>query len=211
MSSSKPHRTRPQLESVNEIHNEHCPNKNGHLHDPSFCTKIKNLKGEGEAERQHQNSHSMKEPPCPKLLVGPTGDRPGAFVFTLGIFDCGLPEDVHNPPQRPTNARTSIPTEGFAAEQRPPCARSPWAIQPDRSFLKRNSGCYKRRADSRGCKVGSTFRLVGGNILSEWQHQIINNEQRGVKVLFTGFKLIIYIVPPALQTVAMYAPNSTFF
>jgi hypothetical protein len=51
--------------------------------------------------------------------------------------------------------------------------------------------------------VGSTFRLVGGNILPEGEQQIIKYEQRGEKVLFTGFELIINIVPPALQTVAM--------
>ena len=132
-----------------------------------------------------------------------TGERRGALVLFLGVFDSRLPEGVHKPPQWTTNARTSGPTEGFAAQQRPPCARSPWAIQHGRSLLKRNSGCYKRRADSRGCKVGSTFRLVGGNILPEGEHQITNYEQRGAKVLFTSFELIINIVPPALQTVAM--------
>ena len=106
--------------------------------------------------------------------MGPTGDRKGAFVFTLRIFDSGLPQGVQKPLPKATRARTSGPTEGFAAQQRPQCARRPWEIQRDSSLLKRNSGCYKRRADSRGCKVGSSFMLVGGNILPEGEHQIIN-------------------------------------
>ena len=51
--------------------------------------------------------------------------------------------------------------------------------------------------------MGSTFRIVAVNILLKGEHQIINYEQEEVKVLFASFKILIYFLPPTLQTVAM--------
>ena len=51
--------------------------------------------------------------------------------------------------------------------------------------------------------MGYTFRTVAVNILLKGEHQIINYEQGGVKVLFASYKIIIYFLPPTLQTIAM--------